>query len=72
MGIPLTRATLQGYNGCVSDRGKTADSISNTQRHFQENSMTTVAIYLPDEAFSALKRPPLEFGRRLRLAAAIH
>lgn len=34
--------------------------------------MTTVAIDLPDEAFSALKRPPPEFGRHLRLAAAIH
>ena len=34
--------------------------------------MTTVAINLPDEAFSALKRPPSEFVRRMRLAAAIH
>ncbi|MDP2792815.1 MAG: UPF0175 family protein [Sulfurisoma sp.] len=34
--------------------------------------MTTVAIDLPDEAFSALKRPPSEFARRMRLAAAIH
>ncbi len=34
--------------------------------------MTSVAIDLPDEAFSALKRPPLEFVRRMRLAAAIH
>lgn len=34
--------------------------------------MTTVAIDLPDEAFSALKRPPPEFVRCMRLAAAIH
>ncbi len=34
--------------------------------------MATVAIDLPDEAFSALRRPPSEFGRRLQLAAAIH
>ena len=34
--------------------------------------MTTVAIDLPDEAFSALKRPPPEFARRMRLAAAMH
>ena len=34
--------------------------------------MTTVAIDLPDEAFSALKRQPSEFARQLRLAAAIH
>lgn len=34
--------------------------------------MTTVAIDLPDEAFSALKRPPTEFVQRMRLAAAIH
>ena len=72
MGIPLTRATPQGYNGCVSGREKTANSVSTALRYFQENNMTTVAIDLPDEAFSALKRPPPEFGRRLRLAAAIH
>ena len=34
--------------------------------------MTTVAIDLPDEAFSALKRSPPEFAKRMRLAAAIH
>lgn len=34
--------------------------------------MTTVAIELPDEAFSAMKRPPPEFVRSMRLAAAIH
>jgi len=34
--------------------------------------MTTIAIDLPDEAFSALKRPPSEFVRRMRLAAAMH
>jgi len=34
--------------------------------------MTTVAIELPDEAFSALKSPPPEFVNDMRLAAAIH
>jgi len=34
--------------------------------------MTTVAFELPEEAFSALKRPPAEFARGMRLAAAIH
>jgi predicted HTH domain antitoxin len=34
--------------------------------------MTTVAIDLPDEAFSALKRPPREFAQSMRLAAAIY
>lgn len=34
--------------------------------------MTTVTIYLPEEAFSALRRSPPEFAREMRLAAAIH
>jgi predicted HTH domain antitoxin len=34
--------------------------------------MTTVAIDLPDEAFSALKQPPSAFVQGMRLAAAIH
>ncbi len=34
--------------------------------------MTTVAIELPDEAFSALRHPPPEFAKDMRLAAAIH
>lgn len=34
--------------------------------------MTTVAIELPEEAFSALRRSPPEFTREMRLAAAIH
>ena len=34
--------------------------------------MTTVAIELPEEAFSALRRSPPEFAREMRLAAAIH
>jgi predicted HTH domain antitoxin len=34
--------------------------------------MTTIQLTLPDEAFSALRRSPDEFGQELRLAAAIH
>ena len=34
--------------------------------------MTTLELKLPDEAFSALRRSPDEFGREMRLAAAIH
>jgi predicted HTH domain antitoxin len=34
--------------------------------------MPTVALELPEEVFSALRRSPAEFGRELRLAAAIH
>jgi len=34
--------------------------------------MTTVTLDLPEDVFSALRRSPDEFGRELRLAAAIH
>jgi len=33
--------------------------------------LTTVAIEVPDDAFSALRRSPKEFARDMRLAAAI-
>jgi predicted HTH domain antitoxin len=34
--------------------------------------MPRVTLELPEEVFSALRRSPEEFGRDLRLAAAIH
>ncbi|MEP7012869.1 MAG: UPF0175 family protein [Acidobacteriota bacterium] len=34
--------------------------------------MTTLTLELPEEVFSTLRRSPNEFGRELRLAAAIH
>jgi predicted HTH domain antitoxin len=34
--------------------------------------MTSITLQLPDEAFAALRRSPEEFGRALRLAAAIY
>lgn len=34
--------------------------------------MTTLAVDLPVEVFSALKRSPPEFLKQMRLAAAIH
>ena len=33
--------------------------------------MTTVTLQFPDDVFSALRRSPEEFGRELRVAAAI-
>lgn len=34
--------------------------------------MTTLTLEFPEEVFSALRRSPAEFGREMRLAAAIH
>lgn len=34
--------------------------------------MPTITMNLPDEAFAALRRSPIEFAREMRLAAAIH
>jgi len=34
--------------------------------------MTTIELAMPEEAFSALRRSPAEFGSELRIAAAIH
>jgi predicted HTH domain antitoxin len=34
--------------------------------------MATLTLELPEDVFSALRRSPSEFGRELRLAAAIH
>ena len=38
----------------------------------EEPAMTTIELAMPDEAFSALRRSPAEFGNEMRLAAAIH
>jgi predicted HTH domain antitoxin len=37
----------------------------------RRNTMATVTVEVPDDAFSALRRSPKEFAREMRLAAAI-
>ena len=35
-------------------------------------AMTALTLAIPDSALSALRRSPAEFGREMKLAAAIH
>lgn len=59
------KATMDPYQG-----GRAiAESIATALRCFREKHMTTVAIDLFAEVFSALNRPLLEFGRLPRMAA---
>jgi len=41
-------------------------------REYNETHMTALTLAIPDSALSALRRSPTEFGREMKLAAAIH
>jgi predicted HTH domain antitoxin len=51
--------------------GRAASRIPDQYLLDQVNTMATVTIEVPDEAFAALRRSPQELGREMRLAAAM-
>jgi predicted HTH domain antitoxin len=51
--------------------GRAANRIPDHVLLDQVKTMATVTIEVPDEAFAAMRRSPQEFGREMRLAAAM-